>query len=656
MDGGVSYSTSSFSNYNRFNSMNFNHRKVQSSRFHKKSKKSIVNEESREYVDTMEFKEESNCCSSASSEKKKKFNPIKSKSQNLLKNVIDEKKKVRSNNRIESAFGENDTDGFDWGEFSLQDGEVEGEVNEEADEVNNNIVEISEMNKVSNKDYFQKTLENVENENEKKNNNCNNPRIEEESKENEENEVEEEEGNTPKKLKTENKEKELLEISNTPPAKSEIILNTQITPNYKQEEEDELKNISLNIPKLSYNEAFNKTVLVYNKIKDIIFRLKLESQVLEEAYSNVRLQLNRNLNQNKENLERNLTEIFENLNPQKNSKQNSQQRKKLLCNYLENSRKLWIFDIVKFKGEVKEIQGIKFKFSTGMSIELNETGSIVFISGGIATGNSSEASSSFMNFFSGGSGANPYETEDYVVNFNPEKDDKFSNMLMIYFWERERFEILKMTHKKAFHASLYYENKLYIIGGAMNFSISSKDCVCFNWKTRTWELLPPLNQGRANPSICIYNENIVYCFRGFILENSRALDSIEWMNLDTIDLNPKWNLFIPEDPGMSWQRMSCSGCIVISESQIFIFGGFQGLAREKHSSKEEYQKSCFIFNPLNKTVYRACDLYKGACFINSATFKENSNSIISVDYKNEGGKMFGVHSFCFDSKKWKFIN
>lgn len=430
--------------------------------------------------------------------------------------------------------------------------------------------------------------------------------------------------------------------------------NSQITNNTNNSEE-ERDQITPN-PELqtlifpTYEEAFNKVLQIYNKIKDTLIKLKLEQQVLEEAYMNMKLQLNRNFNQNKNTLEKTLSDIFDNLN-QNISYKTEYKHRTTLCNFFENSKKIWLFNILKFKSEVRELD-INFKFSNGMGIEINNNGSIVYLSGGVATGNSSSSNTSFFNFFS--NDKENKNSKKIVINYNPEKDDSFSNMLLIYYWDRNIIDILKMTHKKAFHSSLFNNNKLFIIGGCSNFSTSSKECICYNTAEKCWELLPNLNHSRANPALCLYNANILYCFRGYQNETNRTLDSIEWVNIDTIEVNPKWNLFIPEDPGLSWNKLSCSTALVLNESQIFIFGGCDGLARE--SKGVDFSKSCFIFNPITKSVYKSADLYKAAVFNTCCTYKEHSNSIVAIDYRNESNKLFGIHSFSFDSKKWKFIS
>ena len=397
-------------------------------------------------------------------------------------------------------------------------------------------------------------------------------------------------------------------------------------------------NVNEDKPLLTYDDALNKAIFVYNKIKNILTRLATESQDLEDGYYNMKVQLNRNFSQNRLQLEKCLTDIFDNINPKVPTEY---KYKQILCNYLENSRKIWIFNIFKFKSEVKEVSNLKFKFSAGMSIELNSNGSVIFLTGGICTGLSSD-SSLFSKMF--------YDDKENIGHYK-EKDDSFSSLLMLYYWDSNRYEFLNMPHKRAYHSSYFYNNKLYIVGGASNFTTSIKDCVCFNNDNKTWELLPPLNQGRSQPSLCIYNDNILYSFRGYNQELMKCLDSIEWVNLETMYFNPKWNIFVPEDPGMVWAKAFSSSAIVVNESQIFIFGG-----SELFKNKEEYSKQCFIFNPLNKNVYRSSDLFKGACFSSAATFKESSNSIIAIDSKNEIGKSFSIHSFCLDSRKWKFIN
>lgn len=400
--------------------------------------------------------------------------------------------------------------------------------------------------------------------------------------------------------------------------------------------------------KISYDEAFNKILSIFNRIKTLLGSYKKETGDLDISINNFKNNFHKILSLYKPNIEKHLNDVFiNNLNfSLEKPNKDHVKSKKVLCNFTDKTKKVWIFDILKFKSEMKELSFLKFKFSEGMGLECNEDGSILFFTGGISTGIQKESDSIFSVFSN-----NTYTNKQF--HFQDDKDDRFSCMFMIFYWESTKIEMQKMPHRKAFHSSLFYNNKLFIIGGNNSNYVSSKECSCYNWNDKKWELLPNLHQPRSSCSLAIYNNSILYVFRGFYTEKNKLLDSIEWLNINNMSGNPSWNIFIPEDLGLCWVGSCCSSALTISEDKIMIFGGSN---TNRFNDSESYNKTTYVFNPITKSVFRSNDLYKSACFTNQPTFKKSSNSIIAIDYRNESSKMFGIHSFCFDSKKWKFIN
>lgn len=396
----------------------------------------------------------------------------------------------------------------------------------------------------------------------------------------------------------------------------------------------------------SKDHLLNLVLENYNKIKDLIRRIGEETTKTEAVYNSIRSQLKRNFSYNKESFSKIWETIFSNIHPEEVNKSKSK-FKYLLANLIENTKKVWVFNINKFKSEVRELHNLKFQFSSGMSVDCNENGSVLFVTGGIATGNPNE--SSLFKFFEDTSNSQPKQFVNYYVN----RDDRFSNLFLIYYWDSGLHEILHMPHRRAYHSSLYRNKKLMIIGGLSNYSTTIKDCSYYDWGKKQWHLLPPLCQGRACASICLYNENIIYCFRGFNAESSKCLDSIEILNINNLDNG--WTELIPDDPGYSWNKLCYSSCISFSADKIFIVGGTSSFSRDSKANKEDYVKSAFVFNPITRTVYKSSDLFKSACFNSIGTYKESSNSVVSIDYKNETNRMYGIHSFSLDSKAWKFI-
>ena len=89
---------------------------------------------------------------------------------------------------------------------------------------------------------------------------------------------------------------------------------------------------------------------------------------------------------------------------------------------------------------------------------------------------------------------------------------------------------------------MYYDNKLYLIGGIDSNKKVSKECQVFSLIDKKWHNLPNLNEGRANSSICIYNNNSMYVFRG--RDDNNILDTIEYLKFN---LRNSWKKLKPID-------------------------------------------------------------------------------------------------------------
>ena len=61
----------------------------------------------------------------------------------------------------------------------------------------------------------------------------------------------------------------------------------------------------------------------------------------------------------------------------------------------------------------------------------------------------------------------------------------------------------------------------------------SKKCQLFSLSDKKWHNLPNLNLGRANSSICIYNNKVLYALKG--RDDNDLLDPIEYIKLDLIN-------------------------------------------------------------------------------------------------------------------------
>ena len=62
-----------------------------------------------------------------------------------------------------------------------------------------------------------------------------------------------------------------------------------------------------------------------------------------------------------------------------------------------------------------------------------------------------------------------------------------------------------MKTKKVYHKTIYFKEKLYLIGGISPDKKVSGECFIFNLKKKKWYLMPSLNVPRKNSSLCLYN-------------------------------------------------------------------------------------------------------------------------------------------------------
>jgi hypothetical protein len=200
---------------------------------------------------------------------------------------------------------------------------------------------------------------------------------------------------------------------------------------------------------------------------------------------------------------------------------------------------------------------------------------------------------------------------------------------------------IKMPCKRAFHSSIYFKNKIYIIGGINEKNIEQRECLFFNLNTKTFENLPMLNYPRQNACICVYNNRYIYVFRG--KEKNVLLETIEFLDLSNIKNG--WNVFHPFDPGMCWIGCLNCCCLSIEKNKILIFGGEDFNGKLLHHS--------YIFKPEDKTIFRTKDLKIQAKFRNYCTVY--LGKVYAFDLKNGiANKENGFHSFDIKNNCWFF--
>jgi hypothetical protein len=389
------------------------------------------------------------------------------------------------------------------------------------------------------------------------------------------------------------------------------------------------------------HETINNILAEFNKSREIVDKILNYTKQIEFTTKTIQNQISTNFDYLQENITKNINSLCDNI-----TVGFSQNNKKYLINFLENTKKIWLFDVRKMKPELKEFEYLKTKFNNSISMDFDDT-DLIFISGGKIY------SSSLF-----------------------ESDYTFTDNFLILRWSTRTVEINgQMPRKRAFHSSITFEGKYYVIGGLSitiipnpsssqsNQVVNIKDCECYDWLEKRWELMPSMNAARCNPSLCIYNGTYLYAFRGWINSSSNEcnfIDIIEFINIKNFTLG--WTMFKPEDPGMCWTPSSNSAATVIGENKILICGGISNYNNSKGNSsygnnssttqENKFLNQSFIFDPIRKTVYRSIDMIK-ACTFNSVGTVYEKNMIV-IDNKNEIGKPFGAHVYDIENNMWKF--
>ena len=345
----------------------------------------------------------------------------------------------------------------------------------------------------------------------------------------------------------------------------------------------------------------NKVIKNFNKIKDVIVKLKLYRQEITLISEKIEEQIS----VNKEIIKNDIIQDY-NLLLKDISHAYIQTHKRYIINFIENSKKVRLYDVKRKVFEFKFLDFLKYSFNSSSSIAFDDC-DLIFISGG--------------------------------VYYN-----KISDMLQIIRWTNAKIEINEtIPTKRAYHSSIYFQNKIYLIGGIGEGNYYLRECENYSIITHKWEFMPFLNYPRANPTLCIYNNSFIYVFRGS--DKDSMLDTIEFLGLK--NYNAGWTVYQPEDPGLSWFGCEFSGATSIDENSIMIFGGMDKTGKMYHHS--------FIFDPVKKTVFRTKDLAKGAGFRESATYLQNE--VIALDFKNESRnrETKGIHSFSLINNNWGIV-
>ena len=352
--------------------------------------------------------------------------------------------------------------------------------------------------------------------------------------------------------------------------------------------------------------SMNKIFKHFNKIKDIVNEINNfnNSFLYISDYINREIDLNifllNNIIYNDYNLL--LSEISYNYN---------QYPRRYILSYFNNTKKLCLFNTILNKNKTKNFEKILSNlenFNDSMSIEFNDD-DLIFISGG-----------------------------------KEKSQNNCSNKFIILKWSTEKIEYIgTLPNRKAYHSTIYFDNKLYLIGGINSDNKVSKDCLYFSLKEKKWQSLPSLNKARANSSLCIYNNKVLYAFRG--RDDNDMLDTIEYIKLNSNRIS--WKIIKPKDLGFIWNSAQNSLVMTLDKNKILILGG--------EDNNGNLLDETILFEINTKKVYKGVDLVFGAAFKNQGCI--NQGKYFCADFKNEenNSNMIGIHVYDIKENKWTLI-
>ena len=384
-------------------------------------------------------------------------------------------------------------------------------------------------------------------------------------------------------------------------------INQSMKKGEEHKEEEEAKE---NFDKLNY------IVSIYKKIGDLTSKIQNHTRQVEFTTETIKSQINSNYNSYSNKIFSDLSSIHNTISVNENKDKTFHN---FFIHYIDNTRKIWLYNILTNKCEIIEFSLLPSKLNSSFAIDFNERTNFVYLSGGEYT----QTLSLFSN------------------------DTTISNQLLLFLFKENLSDkditTIQMPHRRAYHSTIFHNDKLYIIGGYNEKKQPLKETECYNVKDKVWELLPNLRYGRVNPTLCVYNNSYLYVFRGMDEESN---SHIEFININ--NFFPEWTCVHIDDPGSCFTPMIKSGACVISPNMIMICGGTSNI---KDKDMVPY---CYIYNPIKKSVYRSKDMAKAAFFSHGGIMNENNNKIYIIDDKNETGNSFGVHVYDIEKNIWTY--
>jgi len=348
--------------------------------------------------------------------------------------------------------------------------------------------------------------------------------------------------------------------------------------------------------------SMNKIIKNFNKIKDITNKVKNYEELINFLSNNINKEAKNNMILLKNVIINNYQSLLSEISYNSNRIQ-----KNYLLTHISDTYNILLYDPFNGKYQIKNYNLIfknnkininAFDNSTSIVYDDND---LIFISGG-----------------------------DFIYD-----------LFLIISWSTGKIiHNGKMPTQKAYHKTIFFNEKLYLIGGMAPNKKTSAECFFFDLKEKKWHILPNLKSARKNASICFYNSSILYVFRGE--DDSNVLDTIEY-----IDVNDKkgWNLVKPIDNGYVWYPAKNSMVLTIDKDKIIICGG--------EDNEDNLFKDCFLFEPSTNCIYKGLDLVTSAAFIVEGCIYQDE--IFTIDYKNKTQNQKAIiHTSNAKKNIWKF--
>ena len=348
--------------------------------------------------------------------------------------------------------------------------------------------------------------------------------------------------------------------------------------------------------------SMNKIIKNFNKIKDITNKVKNYEDLINYLSNNIKKEVKNNMILLKNVIINNYQSLLSEISYNSNRIQ-----KNYLLTQINDTYNILIYDSFNRKYQIKNYNLI-FKNNKININAFNNSTSIVY-------------DDNDLIFISGG---------DFIYD-----------LFIILSWSTGKIiHNGKMPTQKAYHKTIFFNEKLYLIGGETPNKKTSPECFFFDLKEKKWHNLPNLKNSRKNASVCFYNNSLLYVFRGE--DDNNVLDTIEY-----IDVNDKkgWNLIKPIDNGYVWFPAKNSMVLTIDKDKIIICGG--------EDNEGNLYKDCFLFEPSKNCIYKGLDLVTSAAFIAEGCIYQDE--IFSIDYKNKTQNQKAIiHTSNTKKNIWKF--